>query len=80
MSDQEVVHPSHYNTGKIETIDYIEDQKLGFHLGNCIKYISRAGKKSSSTVINDLEKAQWYLGRYIDTVRDAAKVANKKQT
>ena len=33
MSDA-VNHPSHYNTGKIEVIDAIEDWGLGFALGN----------------------------------------------
>ena len=41
-----VSHPSHYTSGKIEVIDFITDQKLDFCLGNVIKYISRAGKKS----------------------------------
>ena len=38
-------HPKHYTDGKIEVIDFIEDKKLGFCLGNAVKYISRAGKK-----------------------------------
>ena len=63
-----VNHPSHYNSGKIEVIDYIEDQNLGFHLGNVVKYISRAGKKDPSTEKEDLEKAKWYLERYINTL------------
>lgn len=60
-----VRHPSHYCDGKIEVIDYIEDKKLGFHLGNAVKYISRAGKKDPSKEIEDLEKAVWYINRYI---------------
>ena len=40
-----VTHPSHYTDGKIEVIDYIEDKGLDFHLGNAVKYISRAGHK-----------------------------------
>ena len=43
--DDPVQHPAHYTTGKIECIDYIEDKELGFHLGNAVKYITRAGKK-----------------------------------
>lgn len=31
-----VDHPSHYNKGKIEVIDFIEDQQLPFHLGNVV--------------------------------------------
>ena len=37
-----VNHPLHYNTGKIEVIDAIEDWELNFHDGNVIKYIVRA--------------------------------------
>lgn len=63
-----VNHPSHYNLGKIEVIDYIEDQDLGFCLGNAIKYISRAGKKNPDKEIEDLEKAIWYIQRRIKEV------------
>ena len=56
-------HPSHYNMGKFEAIDVIEDWKLNFNLGNTIKYISRAGYKDD--IIQDLKKALWYLDREI---------------
>lgn len=59
-------HPSHYNRGKIEVIDFIEDQGLSFHLGNVIKYIARAGSKDDK--LEDLKKARWYLDRYINEV------------
>ena len=59
-----VNHPKHYTQGKIECIDYIEDKQLGFHLGNAVKYITRAGIKSSDK-IEDLRKAIWYINRYI---------------
>ena len=60
-----VNHPSHYNKGKIEVIDFIEDQELGFNLGNAVKYISRAGKKNVETYIQDLKKSIWYLEREV---------------
>jgi hypothetical protein len=60
-----VSHPAHYTTGKIECIEYIEDKGLGFHLGNAVKYITRAGKKSPDKKIEDLRKAMWYIDRYI---------------
>lgn len=60
-----VNHPAHYTSGSIEVIDFIEDQKLTYHLGNAVKYISRAGKKNSAKYIEDLEKAAWYLQRAI---------------
>ena len=66
-----VEHPAHYTDGNIEVIDYIEDKKLGFCLGNAIKYISRAGKKDRSKEIEDLEKAIWYINRRISELRGA---------
>lgn len=57
--------PKHYTSGNIEVIDFIEDKKLGFNLGNAIKYIARAGKKDPATKKQDLEKAIWYLNREI---------------
>lgn len=64
MSDT-VNHPNYYTDGKIEVIEYIEDKKLGYCLGNAIKYISRAGKKDPAKEIEDLRKADWYIKRRI---------------
>lgn len=61
-----VNHPPHYTQGKIEVIDFIEDQQFPYHLGNVIKYISRAGRKGDK--LEDLKKAQWYLARYIELI------------
>ena len=58
-----VNNPSHYTDGKYEVIDAIECWGLGYHLGNALKYISRAGKKDPGKTIEDLEKAAWYLDR-----------------
>lgn len=58
-------HPSHYTQGKIECIDYIEDKNFNYHLGNAIKYITRAGLKDPSKTIEDLKKAVWYINREI---------------
>lgn len=57
--------PSHYKDGGIETIDFIEAKGLNFHLGNAVKYISRAGKKDPGKYVEDLRKAVWYLQREI---------------
>ncbi len=65
MSDDPVNHPGHYTSGAIEVIDFIEDQQFPYHLGNAVKYICRAGKKDPDKLIEDLEKAVWYLKRYI---------------
>ena len=64
MSDA-VNHPSHYTDGNIEVIEYIEDKKLDYCLGNAVKYISRAGKKDPAKEIEDLQKADWYINRRI---------------
>ena len=61
-----VNHPAHYTFGNIEVIDFIEDKKLGFHLGNAVKYISRAGRKDPARTVEDLRKAAWYLNRQIE--------------
>lgn len=60
----DINHPSHYTQGDIEVIDYIEDKKLGYRLGNVVKYVSRAGHKDDA--IKDLKKARWYLNREIE--------------
>lgn len=68
---EEVNHPSHYNSGNIEVIHFIEDKNFDFCLGNVIKYISRAGKKVSANKttkekeLQDFKKAKWYLERRI---------------
>ena len=56
-----VDHPNHYNTGKYEAIEVIEDWKLNFNLGNAVKYISRCEHKANKE--EDIKKAIWYLER-----------------
>jgi hypothetical protein len=63
-------NPNHYG-GKentYEAIKVIEAWDLNFHLGNVVKYISRAGKKDKTKLKEDLEKAKWYLDRFIGTL------------
>lgn len=66
MSDDAVNHPSHYTHGPIEVIDIIEGFDLGFHRGNAIKYILRAGHKDPQKERQDLRKAIWYLTRELE--------------
>ena len=66
MEHDNVNHPSHYTNGNIEVIDFIEDKNLPYHLGNAVKYISRAGKQDPAKTAEDLQKAVWYLNRYIE--------------
>lgn len=64
-----VNHPSHYASGRIEVIEALEDWNLGFHLGNVVKYVARAGKKDPTKEIEDLEKSAWYLKRKIEILK-----------
>jgi len=66
-----VDHPKHYNAGKYEVIDVIEDWKLGFHLGNVVKYIARAEHKADA--LEDMKKARWYLNRAIELAESKVK-------
>ena len=43
---------------------------MPFHLANCIKYICRAGRKDPAKKLEDLEKAAWYLERYIGLLKE----------
>jgi len=65
-----VHNPSHYKSGGIEVIDVIEAFELNFRLANVIKYVLRAGRKDD--LLQDLEKAAWYLDREIDKLYEQA--------
>ena len=53
--------PDYYTRGSIECWDAIRDWDLNYHLGCAIKYICRAGYKSSESKEKDLKKAIHYL-------------------
>lgn len=61
--------PAHYGGAgnPYEVILVIEAWGLdkNFCLGNTVKYIGRAGKKSAEKLLEDLKKAKWYLDREI---------------
>jgi hypothetical protein len=67
---EQVNNPNHYGgeQNTYEAIKVIEAWDLNFHLGNVVKYISRAGKKDKTKLKEDLEKAKWYLDRFIGTL------------
>ena len=58
--------PRHYNTGRFEVIDIIEDVTksyegyLGYCIGNALKYICRAPHKHA-TPLEDIRKAAKHL-------------------
>ncbi len=61
-----VNHPQHYQYEGVEVIQLTE--QLSFLRGNVVKYVCRAGRKTSSTELEDLHKAAWYLQREIERV------------
>lgn len=76
-NQSQVDHPAHYQSGGMEVIDVIEAFKLGFPLGNAIKYILRAGKKNNG--LQDLEKAVWYLKHEINKIIESHSFKGKKK-
>lgn len=79
MICEAINHPDHYGgaDNPYEAIKVIEAWSLGFCLGNTVKYISRAGKKTDrapsiseveTLTLQDLKKARWYLDREIATL------------
>jgi hypothetical protein len=69
---EQVNHPNHYGgeDNTYESIKVIEAWDLDFHIGNTVKYISRAGKKGTDQELQDLKKALWYLERKIKNLED----------
>lgn len=67
MTQDNVNSPRHYFGEKYQCIDIIEDFKLDFCLGNAVKYVLRAGRKSES-MEEDLKKAIWYLNRKLESL------------
>lgn len=63
-------HPAHYGGDTTyEVIKVIEAWELDFGLGNCVKYIARAGKKND--ILEDLQKALFYLNRRVEQLANA---------
>jgi hypothetical protein len=65
---KDAINPSHYTSGGIETIDYLQakltgSEYEGFLRGNVLKYVSRYSLKNG---LEDLKKAEWYLKRLIE--------------
>lgn len=64
-----VLHPTHYNSGKLETVEKIDvvieglPAKEAYYLGNVLKYFDRAGLKDDAE--QDLDKANNYAHRLV---------------
>ena len=67
-NENAVINPSHYDI-KIQPLEYIMSNNLGFIEGNIIKYITRYPKKGG---MDDLYKARNYIEILIDKERQGA--------
>ena len=71
VSVETVDHPSHYGGDTpYEVIKVLEAwdpvMTIGFCWGNSIKYLARAGKKTTAAELEDLKKANWYSNKYVE--------------
>lgn len=71
-----VNHPEHYTSGKIECIDALESATIGKSgieavcTANIIKYLWRYESKNG---IEDVKKAQWYMNKLIEVLKNENK-------
>lgn len=65
-------NPAHYQLGKIQVWDFINDQKLNYFSGNIIKYLCRAGNKQGESAMDDLLKARKYLDKLIEIAGESS--------
>ena len=73
MYNKDNIKPAYYGGGEIGEIDVIDLAKmfhLNFNIGNIVKYVIRAGHKDPEKKIEDLEKAQEYLKREIEFLKE----------
>tara|TARA_R110002051_G_scaffold296187_1_gene362201 strand:+ start:47 stop:307 length:261 start_codon:yes stop_codon:yes gene_type:complete len=67
--NDDVNHPKHYTSGKLEALEIIEDATNGlngleaFSMGSALKYLIRFDKKNDP--IQDLRKSVFYINRII---------------
>ncbi len=66
------IHPTYYHGTEVD--EFIERFRLGFRLGNAVKYIARYREKE--TPLQDLKKALWYLQREITRMEEIEALEN----
>ena len=76
LAFRDAINPPHYQTGGIETIDYLEaklspEEFVGYCRGNALKYVSRAGHKDATQ--QEIRKAIWYLERWLGSLNHTRK-------
>ena len=65
---ENVNHPSHYETGKFECIEVMQEvfgteAVQNFCVCNAFKYLYRHRRKNGK---EDIEKARWYINKYLE--------------
>lgn len=68
LKEDVVNHPSHYETGKFECIEVMEEiygraDVKAFCRCNAFKYLYRCKNKNGN---QDIDKARWYINKYLD--------------
>lgn len=68
MAEDNINHPKHYETDKVECIEAMEITQgraavMSFCLCNAFKYLWRHQRKNG---VEDIKKARWYLDKYIE--------------
>ena len=59
----------HYKNCTIKPVVYIESNKLGFLMGNVVKYVTRYSVNSN---VQDLEKAKHYIELQLQLLEEGA--------
>ena len=64
------VNPAHYQTGSIEVIDFILDQKMSYLIASATKYLCRYPHKHKAGEgrLDDLRKARWFIEKQIEEI------------
>ena len=71
-------NPNYYKNYTIQVTDAIESWGLSFVLGNIVKYVVRAGKKTKEPQ-DDLNKALWYLQKELTKYEKRQKKENSSK-
>lgn len=69
-SDDPINQPEHYTDGGIDTRDFINAKQLNYNVGNAVKYLSRAGKKTGVDYVQDIEKAKSFLEYELSRIKE----------
>jgi len=73
VPEDKINHPKHYNQGKFETVEIIDDICQFYHgeegaaLGHALTYLGRAPHKGEK--MQDLLKAQWWVNHLIEVAQ-----------